>query len=175
MVSGQSMVSMTTKVTTIVRMPVKPPSVARTAPPTSPMSEEKREARPAGASVASRARSVPTSRANMVFLSSVSMRMTARLLVVSLKNCPAALARLSPITPAGPQYITVGSRLSKAAMTSSMSLEYPAEATATTAVMTIDTASSRHCGDSQSRQSRTKGARSGGGEATAASFGMAWD
>ena len=86
--------------------------MARTAPPTSPMSEEKRAARPAGASVASRARSVPTSRANMVLRSSVSMRVIARLPVVSLKYWPTALAALSTITPAGPQYITRGSRAS---------------------------------------------------------------
>ena len=62
-------------VTTMVRMPVTPPSIERTALPTRPMSEEKRAARPAGASVCSRARSVPTSRANMVLRSSVSMRL----------------------------------------------------------------------------------------------------
>ena len=78
MVSRQSMVSITATVTTMVRMPVTPPRNARTAVPISPMSEEKRAARPAGASVCSRARSVPTSRANMVLRSSVSIRLVTR-------------------------------------------------------------------------------------------------
>ena len=65
-VSDQSIDSITATVTTMVRMPVTPPSIERTALPISPMSEEKRAASPAGASVCSRARSVPTRRANMV-------------------------------------------------------------------------------------------------------------
>ena len=122
-VSGQSMLSSTTKVATIVRMPVTPPSIARTAPPIRPMSEEKRAARPAGASVCSRARSVPTSRANMVLRSSVSMRLVTRLPVVSLKYWPRRWRRLRPITPSGPHQITDGACPAKAAITSWISLE----------------------------------------------------
>ena len=108
MVSGQSMLSSTAKVATMVRMPVRPPSIARTEPPIRPMSAEKRAARPAGASVCSRARSVPTSRANMVLRSSVSMRLVTRLLVTSLTYWPRPLAQLRPITPSGPHQITEG-------------------------------------------------------------------
>ena len=79
MVSGQSMVRSTAKVATMVRMPERPPSIDRTEPPIRPMSAEKRAARPAGASVCSRARSVPTRRANMVLRSSASMRLVTRL------------------------------------------------------------------------------------------------
>ena len=87
------------------------------------MSEEKRAARPAGASVCSRARSVPTSRANIVLRSSVSMRLVTRLPVTSLKYWPTALAQLRPITPSGPHQITDGAPCWKAAITSWISLE----------------------------------------------------
>ena len=108
MVSGQSMVSSTAKVATMVRMPVRPPSIDRTELPIMPMSAEKRAARPAGASVCSRARSVPTRRANMVLRSSASMRLVTRLVVTSLTYWPRPLAQLSPITPSGPHQITEG-------------------------------------------------------------------
>ena len=104
-------------------MPVTPPSIERTALPTRPMSEEKRAARPAGASVCSRARSVPTRRANMVLRSSVSMRLVTRLPVISLKYWPMALAQLSPITPSGPHQSTAGDCAWKAVITSWISLE----------------------------------------------------
>ena len=122
-VSGQSIVIITAIVTTRVRMPVTPPSIERTALPTMPMSEEKRAASPAGASVCSRARSVPTSRANMVFRSSVSMRLVTRLPVTSLRYWPAALAQLRPITPSGPHQRTAGDCAWKAVITSWISLE----------------------------------------------------
>ncbi|HVL20869.1 MAG TPA: hypothetical protein VM422_07820, partial [Amaricoccus sp.] len=61
MVSCQSMPRRTPKVTTMVSPPVRPPRSERTAVPIRLMSEEKRAARPAGASVCRRARSVPTS------------------------------------------------------------------------------------------------------------------
>ena len=77
-----------------------------TALPIIPMSEEKRAASPAGASLCSRARSVPTSRANMVLRSSVSIRFVTRVPVTSFTYWPAALAALSPITPSGPHQST---------------------------------------------------------------------
>ena len=49
---------------------------------TRPMSEEKRAAIPAGASLRRCERSVPTSRANIAFCRSVSVRITARCTVV---------------------------------------------------------------------------------------------
>ena len=87
------------------------------------MSEEKRAARPAGASVCSRARSVPTSRANIVLRSSVSMRLVTRLPVISLKYWPTALAQLSTITPSGPHQSTDWRCAWKAVITSWISLE----------------------------------------------------
>ena len=122
-VSDQSIESITAMVTTMVRMPVMPPRSERTALPTRPMSEEKRDARPAGASVCRRARSVPTSEANIVLRSSVSMRLVTRLPVISLKNWPMALAELSAMTPSGPHQSTEGAPAWKAVMTSWISLE----------------------------------------------------
>ena len=98
-VSFQSIDSMKPTVTTIVRMPVTPPSIERTAVPIRPMSEEKRAASPAGASVCSRARSDPTRRANIVLRSSVSIRLVTRLPVTSFQYWPMALAPLSTIDP----------------------------------------------------------------------------
>ena len=114
---------MTTKVTAIVRMPVTPPSIALTAPPISPMSEENRAASPAGASACSRARSLPTSRANIVLRSSVSIRVVTRTVVVSLKYWPTPLAQLRAITPSGPHQTTPASPRSKADITSWISFE----------------------------------------------------
>ena len=83
MVSGQSMLRSTAKVATMVSAPVIPPRSERTAVPISAMSEEKRAARPAGASVCRRARSLPTSSVNIFLRSSVSMRLVSWLLVIS--------------------------------------------------------------------------------------------
>ena len=105
-------------------MPVTPPSIERTALPTSPMSEEKRAASPAGASVCSRARSVPTSRANMVLRSSVSIRLVTRVPVISLKYWPMALARAQrDHARAAPTRARLGSPAWKAVITIWISLE----------------------------------------------------
>ena len=117
--------SITAKVTTMVRMPVTPPRMrAHRRVPTSPMSEEKRAASPAGASVCSRARSVPTSRANIVLRRSVSMRVVTRLPVISLvvlADGVGAGQRRSP--RAAPTTSPTARALWKAAITSWISLE----------------------------------------------------
>lgn len=121
-VSSQSIENMTKKVKMIVKIPVMPPSTEDTALPTSPMSEEKREARPAGASVWSLARSVATSRANIVLRSAVSIRFTAWLAVVSLKYCAVALTEVSAMIAAGAHQTVPAAPLSKPCITCWISL-----------------------------------------------------
>jgi hypothetical protein len=95
------------------------PPIAR---PTMPMSDEKRDASPAGASVCRCARSVPTSRANMVLRNSVTIRTMARAVQVSLKYCAVAPTPVRPITASGAHQAAEVSPPSKAAMTSWISL-----------------------------------------------------